>query len=454
MDKIQKIENVQKKIEKLFHKTDESCIDIMEIVTFYFLNNNIIKHHKRYDNLIYALKLLDETEVKKIYKFVLAKVNNPELEIRCLLFCLPDDKTSAFTEKINYYLNEKKSIDEDILNRIIEDENNNKMIRFKAFYILFTYNHHQKNASKCKQLVDNYKYKFESFPLWHYVNSQIGYQEEKNKVNPDLSLTLESAMKCIEIYENNKQYDSSYPGIYHNFSELVFYASELGNINLFQKNFEKAIECIEKAKRYNPNYGKYYYTQGRLLMAQCKYDESLNINNIYDKAEKLFEKAIDIEDSSNDNYSIKIIDYETALLRCKTERHLKEVDIALKDAKKNQESSLILQRKTEKLMQDSRKIKEEVELQKRETLELLGFFSGIISLIVVTSQVVLNLDMLSATVIMLLFLGTLILAFSFFHLIILNGKEKMTKGIIAFLIFGIILIIVAIVMAFFSRIFK
>lgn len=75
------------------------------------------------------------------------------------------------------------------------------------------------------------------------------------------------------------------------------------------------------------------------------------------------------------------------------------------------------------------------------------FFFGIISLIVVTSQVVLNLDIVSASVIMLLFLDSIILAFSFMHFIILNGARKPSKTIVGFVTFGIVLIMVAIAMA-------
>lgn len=186
---------------------------------------------------------------------------------------------------------------------------------------------------------------------------------------------------------------------------------------------------------------------------------------LYDKAEKLFNRAIDMEDSSREDYAIKIVDYETALLRCKTECRLKEIDVALKEAKDNQEKTVEIQKQTQALVQDSKTLKEELEEQKKGTLELLGFFSGIISLIVVTSQVVLNLDMISACVVMLLFLGTLIMAFSFFHFIILNGARKTiqssekdnarenarasvnTRAMVLFMLFAVILIIGAIVIA-------
>ncbi len=182
-------------------------------------------------------------------------------------------------------------------------------------------------------------------------------------------------------------------------------------------------------------------------MAHCREISMQEAKREYDKAEFLINKAIDLEDSSRNDYAIKIVDYETALLRCKTERKLKEIDIALASAHDNQNKTIEVQKQTEGLIKESQVLKEELEGQKKETLELLGFFSGIISLIVVTSQVVLNLDIVSASVIMLLFLGSIILAFSFMHFIILNGARKPSKTIVGFVTFGIVLIMVAIAMA-------
>ena len=353
----------------------------------------------------------------------------------CLLPCLTDDKSVTFTQKINKYLKNKSALDDRIFIKFIENRNEDIMLRFKAFYILFTYHRAQKDASKCRYIVETYRDDFNNFPLWHYTNSQILYYEERDKNKADLNEALASAQKCIEIYNSDERYNPDYPGIYHNFCELVFFASELGDKKSFEGNYELAKKYIEKAKNINPGFAKYYYTEGRLLMAKCRYISSEEAYKLYDKAERQFNRAIDMEDSSRDDYAIRIVDYETALLRCKTERRLKEIDVALNEAKENQKKTIEIQKQTETLVGDSRILKEELEAQKKGTLELLGFFSGIISLIIVTSQVVLNLNLISAVVIMVLFLGTLILAFSFFHFVILNGAEKTTKTIVLFMIF-------------------
>lgn len=423
---------------------------LIDLVTRIFIGDNTCEVgdvSEKIKDIIEGISQLSTADTEKAYFYTVKKVNNPELEVACLLAYLPDDKTTAFTQKINKYLKKKTLLPEDNLLEFVENRNEDLMRRFKAYYLLFTYNHDQKNITKCKELVDGYKDEFRVFPLWYYTNSQIRYQEERDKDRADLSEALSSALRCIEIYKSDQKYDPNYPGIYHNFSELVFYASELGDKDSFEKNFEKATECIEEAKNINPKFAKYYYTQGRLLMAKSRYVTIEEAERLYDKAEKLFEKAIDLEDSSREGYAIKIVDYETALLRCKTERRLKDIDFALNEAKTHQKKNQEIQEKTESLVADSKTLKEELESQKRETLELLGFFSGIISLIVVTSQVVLNLDMLSAAVIMLLFLGTMIIAFSFFHFVVLNGERRKLRSVITYTVIGMLLIAGAITIA-------
>lgn len=465
------LDDVQKLIDEYiaYPNSEDGLKKLVRFITQIFISEDkgfeVSNDDGKLQEIAASVCKLNETDIEKAYHYTVRKVNDPELEIYWLLRYLPDDKTTAFTRKINKYLKNKRALASKAFIDFIEDRNEDVMLRFKAFYILFTYHHDQKDISKNKRIVETYRDDFSIFPLWYYTNSQILYQEERNKNKADMSEALASAKKCIDIYNTDKRYDPNYPGIYHNFCELVFYASELGDKESFEDNYELAGEYIEKAKSLNPKFAKYYYTEGRLLMAKCRYVSPEEAGRLYDKAEKLFNRAIDMEDSSREDYAIKIVDYETALLRCKTERRLKEIDVALKEAKDNQEKTVEIQKQTQALVQDSKTLKEELEEQKKGTLELLGFFSGIISLIVVTSQVVLNLDMISACVVMLLFLGTLIMAFSFFHFIILNGARKTiqssekdnarenarasanTRAMVLFMLFAVILIIGAIVIA-------
>lgn len=303
---------------------------------FVFSDSELENLSKDIVNIITNISNLKNEDKEKFYFYILKEINNPILERDCLLSCLPDDTTSEFTQKINRYLKNKSTFDDSVFMDCIKNSDRCKLDRFKAYYIMFTFHHDRKDFTKCKEIVDTFCTDFIEYPLWYYTNSQIRYQEEKNKENADMSEALASAKKCIDIYNNDNRYNPKYPGIYHNFCELVFYASELGDVDSFEENFELAKKYIEEAQNINPKFAKYYYTYGRLLMAKCRYVLPSEASKLYDKAERLYERAIDIEDSFQECYAIKIVDYETALLKCKTERRLKDIDIALAEAKENQ----------------------------------------------------------------------------------------------------------------------
>lgn len=195
---------------------------LIDLVTRIFIGDNTCEVgdvSEKIKDIIEGISQLSTADTEKAYFYTVKKVNNPELEVACLLAYLPDDKTTAFTQKINKYLKKKTLLPEDNLLEFVENRNEDLMRRFKAYYLLFTYNHDQKNITKCKELVDGYKDEFRVFPLWYYTNSQIRYQEERDKDRADLSEALSSALRCIEIYKSDQKYDPNYPGIYHNFSE-------------------------------------------------------------------------------------------------------------------------------------------------------------------------------------------------------------------------------------------
>lgn len=457
MSNIVVLDDIEKNFETyLSTENDEHKLSLLKCITKKFMvcsNLELDELNEEGKNILASMKELSKADIETFYEYAIKKINNFSKEIEFVLPCIPNDKTTEFTKKINRYLKRKNDINDDVLKKYIDSDEDN-MTKFKAYYIMFTFHHDKKNVQKCKNIVETYGSLFSGYPLWHYTKSQMLYQEEREHKNPNMSKAIEAAKKCISIYEDNDDYDKNYPGIYHNFCELVYNAFELKDKSCFSENLEYAKKCIETAIFINENFAKYYYTKGRLLMAESVVTRT----DYFDDAENFILKAIDKEDSSNDNYALKIIDYETALLRCKTERRLKEIDVAIKNAEDTQKEIKKLQAENEKrekafddqLKDDEKNFQKELENQKKETLEVLGFFSGIISLIVVTSQVVLNLDMISASVIMLLFLGTMIIAFSFFHFVVLNGERKKEGLIVGYIAAGIIIIAVALGIAIYN----
>lgn len=330
---------------------------------------------------------------------------------------LPDDKTAKFTEEINKYLAELEktevSLDEDTLYEILRN-NNNTLIRFKAFYILFTFHHSKRNITKCKELINIPAEAFYEFPLWHYAISTSTASDLSNET--DMHLAISEAEKCIQMINEKEEYDSNYAGIYHNYADIVANTLER-KYSTNEGTYEKAMEYIDFAIKINPRYAKYYYTKGRLHLI-CKE---------YSEAKTLFYYAIDKEDSSKKDYSLRISLYSDALNRCNSEERLFDLERQMSQ-------------KIEDMTEAAKKMDEELAEQKKQTLELLGFFSGIISLIIVTTEMVSELRAIEAVSILIAFLGTLLVAFSYLGFMTLNRKNKLVPRIV-FTIIGVGLLI-------------
>ena len=199
------LDDVQKLIDEYiaYPNSEDGLKKLVRFITQIFISEDkgfeVSNDDGKLQEIAASVCKLNETDIEKAYHYTVRKVNDPELEIYWLLRYLPDDKTTAFTRKINKYLKNKRALDSKAFIDFIEDRNEDVMLRFKAFYILFTYHHDQKDISKNKRIVETYRDDFSIFPLWYYTNSQILYQEERNKNKADMSEALASA-KNASIY--------------------------------------------------------------------------------------------------------------------------------------------------------------------------------------------------------------------------------------------------------------
>lgn len=342
----------------------------------------------------------------------MANSNQNNGDVRKILSSLPDDKSKAFTEKIQAYISgfegSRKNFQREAFLEILQDKNADALFRFKAFYVLFTYHHSKHDTTKCKHLVDETP-DLAIFPLWHYAYSTCLASELSNS-ETDMHLAINEAEICIRKYEELPGYDRNYPGIYHNYSEIVYNALDR-EYQVDDVIFQSALQYIDRAMAINPMYAKYYYTKGRLLLAKKHYGE----------AKDLLQRAIDLEDSKKKDYSIRIAQYSDVLTRCKSEERLYRLERQLSN-------------KLEEMNKQSAKINEELADQKKQTLELLGFFSGIISLIIVTTQALISINLKDAALILITFLGVLLVAFSYLGFMTLSRKDKIAVRVIFFIL--------------------
>jgi len=217
----------------------------------------------------------------------------------CISFLcsLPKDIDPKFSEFISDYVNSHDNQESMLL--YILNNSKNIELRFNAFYTLMIIYRRNKNVSKSKILCQKYKLEFDNRPLFLYQMSSI----YKNDLTySSLCLALEYARKSIQKIELS---NTNYPGFYNNFSEIVAISFE-NTIITDNSVLDEAISSINKAIMINPNYAKYYFTLGRLLIIYKDFNEAKN--NLM--------KAIDLEDSSRKDYQMRISEYQDVIMKC------------------------------------------------------------------------------------------------------------------------------------------
>lgn len=404
----------------------------------------------------------DDEVISKLYYYILLDIDkNERLMLTKYIEILPNDLNADFTNTINRFKKGLKgsNFPEDWfinhMNLAIKEADD---ICMKYFYTLFTYYHGINDHDKNKQIVALTKdILSDKHPLWHYAYSQI-LSKASGEKNKDIMLrALEECKECIDIYMNPyNEFDWKYPGIYHAYAELVYETIEQGFLDDAdderKEHIQEGLKAIDIAIKCNPNRAKYYYTKGRLISVEE------NNQDRFKDAKELINQAINMEDSTRKDYDIICGQYMSALTKCKNDEEIqklqneinKQLDIikltskeqseqmdeltsqlkkeilVAEEAAKQQEEQM--KKATEKLNQEIIAAKSAIEEEKKSVLEMLGFFSGIISIIIVSSQIVLALNAIDAMILLLGFFGVLILAFTFLRFVIIDGSFKNDNG--------------------------
>lgn len=328
---------------------------------------------------------------------------------------LPTDTDTCYTkELIRLVTNNPPSI-KDVLYNILANHinNNDDHISFSAFYGLVVYFRRYKIFSELEKIVGTYGNHFDSKPLFNVAMCTI-YRNKGSEL--DLQLALEYATRALERCNNHQ-------GILQTYADTVAYILEQG-YNISSEILEKAIHCVNKAIIIDANYPKYYCTIGRLLIYK----------NEYIQAKHYILKAIDLEDSTQTDYAIRIADYQNYLQRCYTNESIYKINISVENA-------------LNKITETKSSVEEQIEKEKITYLQFLGFFTAIISFILTTIQLSINFEVIEASALIIMLLGVLIIAMTMFS--ILTGIKKIPSGLFFILIimgilclgFGIIIVL-------------
>lgn len=279
-------------------------------------------------------------------------------------------------------------------------------VAFACFVALNIYYRHKMDISKLRNLVSHFEDHFqnEKHPLLPHVLSIYYKTLGTEKINLEKSLEYaRAAAKRLE-----------HAGVYHNLAEtLVNWVDEGYCETPTQREsyLKEADELIDKAIKMNPDYAKFYSTKAQLL----------SIQGDFARAMKYINEAIDKEDSSANDYAIRIAGYLTVKAKILFRKYLRE---AVDQAKQE--------------------IEKELERYRLQSIELLGLFAALISFVVSSIQFITAQSVENVALLMLLFTGSILGIYGGLG-VILYGRRHLMR-IVAVLALAATLVVLALVM--------
>lgn len=340
------------------------------------------------------------------------------------LSSLPEEGSREWETSLTDLVTKEDSVDVDrvidILENLIESKQHDAEIRFAAFFAYCTRLRRDENYQELGGFIEDYATEYENRLMYlhlkgMYIKGKGGNMEE----------ALNYSKKAAEMLEEEEELDNA--GVYHSVaSGLVGMMEDTSKVT--QDKLEEAEEYIGLALE-NSDYAKFYATKGRLRSLQGYYGE----------AKDLIERAISKEDPERRQYAARLGNYH---------RHLFKNLSREKDENINKTTNVLEERldKAENDLENAvdeavDRAEEEVKKSRTSTLQVLGFFSAIIAVVVTTVQISTGFTPSAAAFLFLVITGGLTSSFSLFA-VLLSGDDIELRRIVFTIVAGFVLIVI------------
>lgn len=294
-----------------------------------------------------------------------------------------------------------------LLNQIMRDKSLQANIRYAAFFALFSYYKRDNHPSELEKLLVEFKEEFSERGTYNHLYSMF---LKKRARKGDLLAAIEYSEKAIKSIPEN-------PGIIHSYVNSVISAIEEKELATYDDALiQDLLSKIKDAISKDQNYAKFYATKGRV----CALKED------YVKAKESIREAMDKEQSDKRDYPIRMVEYQSQLIRVEREEALKawidKIAIAEKQIALGYE-----------------KIEKYGEQARTRNLEFLGFFVALVSFTIGSVHVAAQRPLLEAAQLIVTLSGALMLSFSGFTILLYGTSQKM-RFISLFVIGGVVII--------------
>jgi len=290
---------------------------------------------------------------------------------------LPEEGTIDYSNKIIDFLEHTSPSVRHQLNDILVGKLK-RDVRFNAFYTLCKLFIRYDSLTEFNKLVDDHGKEYVYTKLYNVV---LATYFKNKREHESLLLAVDYIKAAQEDLGNHK-------GVLNQFAETVAICIEQG-ITLEPRVIDDALLAINKAIRLDNKYPKYYFNKGRLLAHKLQFAV----------AKQQVQQAIDTENMDRADYPVRIGNYKYYLLYIQTleaSHNLKHQIIESENVIRKEYSTL----------------QDQTKQNTTRSVELLGFFAGILSLIIGASTTVSKFQFKDAASLLLVLAGILVLSFS------------------------------------------
>lgn len=351
------------------------------------------------------------------------KLSKKQQEVRTYLKNLPDESQREYEKQIIVLVMRKQPESfQEVLEALLSDQD--EQVAFAAFCALCEFHRRNKDYTEQRCLLELYEQRFQHHPLFPHL--KLLYYVD----NFDHSKTEE----ILSLAKENSELLSQNAGAWHALSDLVATAFEYSDFLRISppdaRWMEEGIRAIELAIHLDGKYAKFYCTKARLLALRGEYDESSS----------LIQKAVDLEDSRQDDYAMRINGYLGCLQKIQFKKQNAYIESRLNQymVDKMDEYAQHISEQQEELRQQTQKASDELQRSAIKNLEFIGLFAGIISFTIGSISISNSLaerSFTGAAGLIIVLMGTLLCAFSGFG-VVLHGIEnkKWVRNLIVFLL--------------------
>jgi division protein CdvB (Snf7/Vps24/ESCRT-III family) len=293
-------------------------------------------------------------------------------------------------------------------------------------------------VAEAMEVLEEYKSKLDNYPYLDYLRSQVLIER----------FTAEDNDAAVEAArEAQRQYDNI-PELEYNLSKILVTALERNYVysgggylpDSEDEMLDLAESMIENALDERPEHPKYLHVKGKIMSERAQFQD----------ARRIIRQAIPEINHKLAGSQVRLSEYKQSLSSVDFQEQVSKVESEINKlgdrAKELNNEIGELRGQTRDLENTIDDLETETQNIQTRMLQFLGFFAGLIGVVVTTAQVTLSVDsVVEGTSLILVLVGGLVVAFSGFSFILPRpGDDDVDRAVFAFVI-GALLVISGIV---------